>query len=252
MGRPRNTLQNFWEKIFFPIDSYGCWMWIGTTGTDRYGVFVINRKPHRSSRLMWEIRYGEIPSGFCVCHACDNPRCCNPAHLFLGTQGDNIKDKVDKKRQAMGESSGRAILTESDVIEIFRLRHIGLTHKEISKVFDIDRSHVGDILHSKCWRHLKFDPIFGNNNHKLTKEDVVKIRSLRKDGYKQHQLAEMFHVTQANISEVVLGRTWKSSVLPGSVEPTVEEGAVLGLASDAGSGSLVLDKLDEPSTKMVV
>ena len=71
-------------------------------------------------RWIYEKWYGKIPEGICVCHTCDNPGCINPDHLFLGTQNDNIKDSIKKGRwpDKIGETNGRAILTEYKVREI--------------------------------------------------------------------------------------------------------------------------------------
>jgi hypothetical protein len=90
----------FWPKV----DRGGsdeCWEWIGSRHPDGYGRIGAGGKhggtiyAHRAS---WEIHGNKIPNGLCVLHHCDNPPCVNPAHLFLGTQADNIKDKVAKGR----------------------------------------------------------------------------------------------------------------------------------------------------------
>jgi hypothetical protein len=94
----------FWSYV---CKSDGCWTWTGSVSHQGYARFVINGHEYRASRLMWELHYGSAPSDkLLACHKCDNPVCVNPDHLFLGTQLDNMRDKVSKNRQAVGDNHG--------------------------------------------------------------------------------------------------------------------------------------------------
>lgn len=84
------------------IKSSGCWEWKGHRNQAGYGEFCVNGERHtRAHRFMWEAIHGSIGS-LHVLHKCDNPPCCNPDHLFLGTQQDNMKDRDLKGRVAHG------------------------------------------------------------------------------------------------------------------------------------------------------
>lgn len=90
-----------------------CWPWCGATSPKGYGKFSTGprrtRKFLRAHRFAWELSNGEIPQGMQVLHACDNPGCCNPRHLFLGTNDDNVRDKVSKGRQRNQHTAGRPL-----------------------------------------------------------------------------------------------------------------------------------------------
>lgn len=75
-----------------------CWNWSKGLTSDGYGKFKINKRTVIASRYGWELSFGDIPPGMLVCHTCDNPKCQNPSHWFLGTNGDNMADKVRKGR----------------------------------------------------------------------------------------------------------------------------------------------------------
>ena len=89
------------EARFFPRlveRPNGCIEWTGAR-VRQYGVLRVHTVHWSAHRLAWTLAYGQIPEGLHVLHSCDNPPCCNPAHLFLGTQSENMRDKVSKGRQ---------------------------------------------------------------------------------------------------------------------------------------------------------
>lgn len=99
----RPISERFWNKVE-RNEANTCWLWTGGTGRNGYGVFTTGTKRdgsirhHVASRFSWELHHGPIPDGLYVCHSCDNPTCVNPAHLWLGTQQDNIMDMRQKGR----------------------------------------------------------------------------------------------------------------------------------------------------------
>lgn len=124
-----------------------CWPWRGTINrTTGYGQWWHDGRAMRAHRAAYERVHGPIPDGLIVCHRCDNPPCCNPAHLFLGTQADNQRDKKNKGRTSRGErNGGGGKLTENDVREIRRLAANGERYIVIASQFGVTptmRGHV--------------------------------------------------------------------------------------------------------------
>lgn len=92
----RKTLE---ERFFAKVRKTDtCWEWIGAKSWTGYGHIRFNGVVRKSSRVIWQLTYGDIPKGLCVLHSCDNPSCVNPAHLRLGTQKENVLEMHSKKR----------------------------------------------------------------------------------------------------------------------------------------------------------
>lgn len=138
-----------------------CWRWKGTKYGMGYGQLsaVINgRKTAISAhRLSYTLYVGTIPTGLCVLHKCDNPECTNPKHLFLGTPGDNVRDKHSKGRNTdiNGEKNAMAKLTEADIPVIIRLAKSGLSEKKIAEHVGVTHSTIGRVIRGQSWKHIQ-------------------------------------------------------------------------------------------------
>jgi len=95
--KKRPLVERFWDHVDIKSQEE-CWEWKSSLDGKKYGQFAINQKQYRSHRISWELTCGKIPNGLCVLHKCDNSKCVNPSHLFLGTQKDNIQDMARKGR----------------------------------------------------------------------------------------------------------------------------------------------------------
>lgn len=116
IGSPQ---ERFWKKV----DIRGaneCWPWIAAVRNHRdgYGAFWLDGRHQPANRVALLFSGVDVPYGMVACHRCDNPGCCNPAHIFVGTRKDNNDDKLAKKRQAAGSSHGMSKLTQQQVDEI--------------------------------------------------------------------------------------------------------------------------------------
>lgn len=150
VGTPK---QRFWKYVDKkPKDD--CWNWIGACDKDGYGLIGVNKKLISAHRFSWEIHFDKIPKNLCVLHHCDNPSCVNPHHLFLGTQQDNVDDKVKKNRQARGEDNGASKLTWNKITQIRQLKG-KFSQREIAKIFNVSHATIGYIHRNKIWKHIK-------------------------------------------------------------------------------------------------
>ncbi len=105
------TIERFWSKVDRSAGTDGCWLWMaGRKGKMQYGRFVVQKPLELMAHVVaFEVETGcEKPAGLCVCHHCDNPICCNPSHLFLGTQKENIQDCISKGRFSFNRPPGRS------------------------------------------------------------------------------------------------------------------------------------------------
>lgn len=136
------------EMFVERIPESGCWVWTGTTGNKGYGQLWEAGRMIRAHRFAFETAFGPIPAGMYVCHRCDVRACVNPAHLFLGTNDENMADMVSKGRQARGERNGQSKLTEQKALAI---RADPRPYPQIADAFGISQTQISCIKSNKSW-----------------------------------------------------------------------------------------------------
>jgi hypothetical protein len=149
---PAQTV-NFWKKVDKSNED-DCWNWNAAISTG-YGAFGISGKMRLAHRISWILTNGQIEGDLFVCHACDNRKCCNPSHLFLGSADDNSKDMVMKERSKKGSSQPNSKLKEAQVLAIRELYQQGnLTYKQIANAFGVHEKLIGYIVRRNGWIHI--------------------------------------------------------------------------------------------------
>ncbi len=151
-GGNAGQMERFWSKT--EVAANGCVIWKAAKNVLGYGVFALSsqRKNVRAHHVTWMLAgHGEVPKGRILRHTCDNPSCVNVDHLALGTQADNIADKVLRNRQARGEAHGMSKLSEDQVREI--RASVGPGH-EIARRFGVSSVMVNYIRARKSWTHI--------------------------------------------------------------------------------------------------
>ncbi len=164
----KNTIEKFWSLLDKSGGPDTCWPWMGPRLASEYGTFGFMGHKWLVHRLSAHLS-GMAIEGRVVCHSCDNPICGNPAHLWVGSQKDNMQDARNKNRlptgdnhyfrktpnkRPYGERNGQSTLTESDVVEMRRLHAAGVTQRTISAQFGICNQQVSRIINRLRWAHV--------------------------------------------------------------------------------------------------
>lgn len=152
VAKTKTFAEAFWPRV---NKTDGCWLWVGGSDSSGYGKFSASMRAHQASYAEF---VGPLERGKFVCHKCDIPRCVNPDHLFLGTAGDNNRDRNRKGRTSkasrnVGSGHGMAKLSEPDVAKIRFFRKAGLKLKIVSRIFGISEANVSLIARRKAWAH---------------------------------------------------------------------------------------------------
>lgn len=151
--KSKNTAARIaWFQSQPVVTPSGCHEWPGARTRNGYGLVHLTlhgQSTKLAHRAAWMIAKGPIPDGLHVLHHCDHPPCVNPEHLFLGTNADNVRDKVNK-----GRAVSKGKLTQAEVLEIRRLRAMGRTAASIAEDFRISRSAVCAACNGRTWRRV--------------------------------------------------------------------------------------------------
>lgn len=182
---PTEAASAFWSRVDRSRGEDACWPWTGPTAHEYGRCWWIGRCAG-AHRVAYELCIGPIPTGpgyhgICILHRCDNPKCCNPSHLFLGSHLDNMRDKIAKGRQsqrlfvvpassrqrgddhwsrtspeflAVGSANGNAKLDDQAVISMRRARTTGETFRSIARRFGVSCPTAQDAISGRTWKHL--------------------------------------------------------------------------------------------------
>lgn len=227
MNYPEERLKVIFNKINYPDNEDECWIWTSYKNKDGYGMTSFEGKIHRLvHRIIFECYNGPIPDKMLVLHTCDNPPCCNPNHLFLGTVSDNVKDRVNKQRSASGERNNKATMTDQEIYQILTNINNG-KYKSIAQICQechISRRIIENILRGENWLHISKDfdlkylrsKIINPNciSNKLTEQQIEKIKyDVLKLGKSQNSTAKKYNIGISTVFNIVheINQKYKSN-----------------------------------------
>lgn len=145
-------IARFWSKVAVTRNINECWLWRGSRSSFGHGDFKVDGKAQPSHRVAFELAFGEPPDDAVIRHSCDTPACCNPNHLLSGTHADNVRDRVIRKRSAIGEDAGRAKLTEKEVLEIRAKPDMPL--RLLASQYGVTTDTIQAIRYRRSWKHI--------------------------------------------------------------------------------------------------
>lgn len=199
------------EGLSIPEPNSGCWIWLGSISAGGYARITVNRSVN-AHRISYAAYVDDILSDLHVLHRCDNRCCVNPEHLFLGSNRDNIADKVAKGRQARnaGIKHPSVKLTEEQALAVYADQR---PFSEIARSFGLTRGTVVGIKSGKSWAFLTGGPSpkrpkpFGERqgSSKLTAAIVSEIRA---DSRSQSAIARTWGISQSNVSRILTREIW--------------------------------------------
>jgi len=218
MNYPQDIITRFWSKVNYPGNDQNCWEWTAGKDKDGYGKFCINSKLSvRAHRFAWEYYNGIIPNKLNICHNCDNPSCCNPEHLFLGTTLENNQDRNEKDRQCKGSNSHLAKTTETIIKQILtdieNNKYQNLN--QIERDYNIKSKILRGIFRREIWKHVTC--IYSDQelstlknkvmNRILTQIEIQQIKSRLEAGDRQCDIANDFNVRWQMIYNIKSGKS---------------------------------------------
>lgn len=154
----RTSLETYFNSRIGEPTETGCILWLSSVDLNGYGQIRKDWLRMQAHRLAWILVNGPIKNNLKVCHHCDNPLCVNVAHLFLGTQRQNMEDKVKKGRQSKGQNHYAAKLTDIQIKEILIKYASGIpTQRMLSEEYGVCQSIISEIISRKRWRHVVID-----------------------------------------------------------------------------------------------
>lgn len=141
------------------VNPNGCIEWQGKLNKKGYGRISFKERRLPIHRASWIVHKGEIPNDLWVLHHCDNPKCVNIDHLYLGTPKDNVRDMDERNRRKAvpglkGSECILAKLKEEDIPKIKKMRKQGMSHREIGEIFNVTKGCIGHVLSGLNWKHI--------------------------------------------------------------------------------------------------
>jgi HNH endonuclease len=186
-----------------------CWPWIGSLAHNGYGVMSVRLGKYKhhnfvASRIAYFLATGKDPGQKVVMHSCDNPPCCNLAHLSLGTNTQNHADKVAKGRQARGDTHGHTKTSDATALKIYKLfKKYGPGYgvqARIARELGTSNWTVHGVIRAEKRKHLNLEPL--ETHYRRSPKEIREMRQLRKSGVTIVELGERYGISHVSVSAI--------------------------------------------------
>jgi hypothetical protein len=194
-----------------------CWPFKGARSARGYGRFAFAGKNRLAHRVAYELLCGPVPDGAVIMHSCDNPPCCNPAHLRIGTQSDNVADMRSKGREVhapKGEYHWAAKISAAQAKAIRAALLSGQRKVALARQYGLSRRAISHIAQGRSWRGIEgaiSAPSEIRKNRSLSFADATDIRRRAEGGAGIEPLAAEYGVSKRTIGRVVSGETYRDA-----------------------------------------
>lgn len=207
--------ENFWPYVDSLSGASSCWPWTKLKNKAGYGIVHVPRSRGGNKLLAHRVAFllgrEDIPDNMCVLHTCDNPPCCNPDHLKIGTQADNLRDMFNKgrarSRSLSGERHGRSKITDKELAEAKLLYSAGgVTQSALAERFGLTVQHMHRLLRGECRGEAATSPIKPNRSkfkrYSLSDEQISEVLDLLSRGIVQATIAKRTGMSQSQVCRI--------------------------------------------------
>lgn len=185
---------DFWNRLDRSTGADGCWEWTGFRNDSGYGIY--GKPAKRAHRIAYELAKGPIPDGLEICHRCDNPPCCNPAHLWAGTHLQNFRDMAKKERSGLRKLTGE---------QVAAIRLDTRPLKQIAADYGMHFSAIAYAKRGGTWKHIETPP---SGHGQRAKIDEAAVHAIRADTRSAARIGPDYGISPSQVQRIKQRLRW--------------------------------------------